>query len=398
MDDFTISRRRFVAGAAAFGVFTPITAHADRRSNDSDKASAAASALIEKVFAEKPAPALSVAVSRIDGASWNMAYGFANRELGVRATTANRFSLGSVSKVITSTAAARLVSKGTLDLDSPISKWLPDLPEQHRQTTMRQLLTHRAGIRHYSRSELDMANRNGAIYMRIYASDAEVLDLFIRDPLVARPGESVNYSSYGYTLASLVMQAATGLEFRELIQREVATPFNLQSLAADDPWAIVPSRVGKYMNAADVEMLCSGLPPQARPKLTEGWANMPLCNPAYCWAGGGFVMTPADAVRFGAALLDTPQAKISSAERQLLFTPMTEATKQMPPLGLGWRIDRDKQGRLRWHHSGATGGGCYFLAVYPEQGLSIALAGNVMNMRVNVNQVGSNLADIFAAQ
>ena len=398
MDDLTISRRLFVAGAAAFAVFPPVTARAGRISNDSDKTSASASALIEKVFDEKPAPALSVAVSRTDGASWNMAYGLANRELGVRATTANRFSLGSVSKVITSTAAARLVSKGTLDLDSPISKWLPDLPEQHRQTTMRQLLTHRGGIRHYGRSELDMANRNGAIYMRVYASDTEVLDLFIKDPLVARPGESVNYSSYGYTLASLVMQAATGTEFRELIQREVATPFNLQSLAADDPWTIVPSRAGKYMNAADVEMLCGGLPPQARPKLTDGWANMPFCNPAYCWAGGGFVMTPADAVRFGAALMDTPQAKISSAERKLLFTPMTEATKQMPPLGLGWRVDRDKQGRPRWHHSGATGGGCYFLAVYPEQGLSIALAGNVMNMRVNVSQVGSNLADIFAAQ
>jgi CubicO group peptidase (beta-lactamase class C family) len=389
-----MNRRGFVASVAGAAAL----AHAAKANPSANaRGGAAASRLARGLFDTKPAPALSLAVARPERLIWSGAYGVSQLELGSPASTEHRFNLGSVSKVITSSAAARLASKGALDLDAPISKWLPDLPEQHRKTSLAQLLTHRGGVRHYNRSELDMGSKAGAIYMRTYASDADVLALFINDPLVAAPGTSPHYSSYGYTLASVAMQAATGKDFRELIESEIGLPFGLKTLAADEPWDVVPARAGKYMNAADVEMLFGSLPPSARPTLIDGWGTMPLCNPAYCWAGGGFVITPSDAARFGAAMIDSPHAKIGSAERRLLFTPVTEQTKEMPPLGLGWRIDRDKQGRLRWHHAGATGGARYFLAIYPEQQLSIALAGNVMNMRLNVNQAASDLADIFVA-
>ena len=104
-------------------------------------------------------------------------------------------------------------------------------------------------------------------------------------------------------------------------------------------------------------------------------------------------MTPSDAAQFGAPMIDTPQSKLTKQERELLFTPVTAATKQMPPLGLGWRINPDQKGRPRWHHAGATGGGAYFLAVYPEQKMSVAIAVNVMNARINMNQAASDLID-----
>ena len=203
----------------------------------------------------------------------------------------------------------------------------------------------------------------------------------------------MHYSSYGFTLASLVMQAAAQRPFLDLVEQEIAKPFNLTSLTPDHPWAIVPARAGKYMNAQDVEMLCAGLPSMLKPPLLNGWAKMAFANPAYCWPGAGLLMTPSDAARFGAAMIDGPNSKLSPQERQLLFTPVTAADKQMPPLGLAWRISPDQKGRTRWHHAGATGGGCYFLAVYPEQQVSIAIAANVMNARINMNQAASDLID-----
>jgi serine beta-lactamase-like protein LACTB, mitochondrial len=210
---------------------------------------------------------------------------------------------------------------------------------------------------------------------------------------VAAPGTSVNYSSYGFTLASLVMQAAAGHPFLDLVEQEIAKPFHLSSLTPDHPWTIVPARAGKYMNAQDVDMLCAGLPAGLRPQLTNGWAKMACSNPAYCWPGAGMLMTPSDAARFGAAMIDGPQTKLTKPERELLFTPVTAADKQMPPLGLGWRISPDQKGRTRWHHSGATTGGAYFLAVYPDQQMSVAIAVNVMNARINMNQAGSELIE-----
>jgi CubicO group peptidase (beta-lactamase class C family) len=389
MVSVSIARRQFIAGAFATAAISPVIAKARGITPPGE----ATTKIAEKLFAAKPAPALSFAAARGDSVIWAEAFGYADLELEVPATTAHSFPLGSVSKVITSTAAAKLVSSGKLDLDIPIVKWLPDLPEQHHKTTMRQLLTHRSGIRHYTSSEISLANPHGAIYMRIYPTDTDVLALFIHDPLIAAPGTSVNYSSYGYTLASLVIQAAAGRPFCDVIQEEVARPFNLTSLLADDPWLIMPARAGRYMNASDIQMLCAGLSAQARPQLTNGWAKMAFCNPAYCWPGAGFSMTPSHAAKFGAAMINTRESKLSSAEHQLLFTPMTAAEKDSPPLGLGWRISPDKKGRMRWHHSGATPGGCYFLAIYPEQQISIALAGNVMSARINVSQAASDLVD-----
>ncbi len=348
------------------------------------------------VFTESKVPALSIAVASTDGPVWSMSYGLANLELGVSTTATHSFRIGSVSKVLTSTLAARLVSRGILDLDMPIEKWLPNLPAHHRQTTMRQLLTHRGGVRHYIPRDFDITGPGGAVYMRRYRTNQDVLDLFIDDPLVAPPGTRVSYSSYGFTLASMVMEMAAGRSFVPMIKEEIGVPFGLGSLIEDEPTAIIPARATGYMNELDLNILYGQMPPEARPKLTNGVGNMPWSNPAYCWAGAGFLLTASDGARFGAGLLNSPSTKISAAERDLLFTAMTEADKNSPPLGLAWRVDADSKKRRRWHHAGATPGGRYSLVVYPDQGLSIAMGANVMSLPGNVLKYSSDLVDLFA--
>ena len=358
----------------------------------------AADELASRVHAGGPAraPALSLAVANRAGVIWSGAYGKTDLEFDVAATPDHLFRLGSVSKVVTATAAARLAARGAIDLDAPISAYLRDLPTQHRATTTRQLLTHRGGVRHYLPKDYDLDVQGGPIYLRHYASNAEILVLFIDDPLVAPPGEQVTYSSYGYTLASLAMEAAAGKPFLVLIEEEIARPFGLASLVPDEPLAIVPQRASGYMTEFDRNMLLARLPEAARPRLTGGYTKMPAVTPAFCWAGAGFLMTPSDCARFGAALLDGREARIGTAERALLFTPLTGAQPGSPPLGLGWRIDHDARGRLRWHHAGSTPGGRYGLAIYPELGLSIALASNVIVAPGDVLGPSASLADIFS--
>ena len=79
-----------------------------------------------------------------------------------------------------------------------------------------------------------------------------------------------------------------------------------------------------------------------------------------------------------------------------MFTPLTEAAPEHPALGLGWRIDADKQGRRRWHHAGTTPGGRCGLVLYPEQRLAVALASNTMMTPGDVLGPASELTDLFA--
>jgi serine beta-lactamase-like protein LACTB, mitochondrial len=356
----------------------------------------AAANIASRLLASGAMPALSLAVANRSGVIWAEALGKVDLEFEVAATPDHSFRLGSVSKAVTATLAARLVSRGLVELDAPIAYWLPDLPAQHRATTMRQLLTHRGGVRHYAPKDLDFKAPGGPITRRAYADREEVLALFIDDPLVAPPGAEVSYSSFGYTLASFVMEAAAGSDFVRLVKDEIALPFGLPSLAADDVLAIVPMRARGYFGVTELEFILSKMPGTARPQLAGEFANMTLSNPAFCWAGAGLLMAMPDLARFGAAHLEGPRSRVSAAERALLFTAMTEATANSPPLGLGWRVDHDAQGRLRWHHAGATPGGRASLVVYPGLGLSIALASNVMTVPGDVLGASSELADAFA--
>lgn len=386
------TRCGFILGASAIATLPAIEAAAATKATKAQIA--AATALLNKVAVAPPVspPALSMAVANAGGVLWAGAVGKANLEFDVAATPAHSFRIGWVSKVLTTAAAARLVSRGVLDLDTPIAAWLPDLPAAHRATTLRQLFTHRGGVRHYAGRDLDPKSPGGAIYQRLYPSNKEILAIFIDDPLVGPPGAQVAYSSFGYTLASIVMEAAAKRPFTEIVAAEVGAAFDLKSFAKDDPLAVIPSRATGYSSAQDMGLVSKPAAEFWYGGRTEPWSNMPFFNPAYCWAGGGFLLSPSDMARFGMGLVG---AGATPAERALLFTPLTEKTASMPPLGLGWRIDTDGKGRRRYHHAGATIGGRANLMIYPDQGLSIAIAGNVISGPGNVLQPSSDLADVF---
>jgi len=354
-----------------------------------------AAKIASRLLEDNPIPALSLAIADHNEVIWAEALGKADLEFDIAATPDHVFRLGSVSKAVTATVAARMVTRGLLELDAPIAYWLPDLPAHHRATTMRQLLTHRGGVRHYQPKDLDRQAPGGTIMQRAYATRDQILALFIDDPLIALPGSEVSYSSFGYSLASFVMEAAAGTDFVRLVKDEIALPFGLGSLAADEVIRIVPRRVSGYHSAREMEMIAATMP-GAVLELAGEFANVALSNPAFCWAGAGLLMAMPDLARFGAAHLDGPNGRINPTERELLFTPLTEASDKGPPLGLGWRVDRDAKGRLRWHHAGATPGGRASLVVYPELGLSIALASNVMTAPGDVLDPSSELADAFS--
>jgi CubicO group peptidase (beta-lactamase class C family) len=384
--DVGATRRALLLGAATFAVAA--TASPARAQSADEVGAARASAVAAALHAAQPSPALSLAVARPEDVVWAEAFGKADLELEVDATPAHRFKLGSVSKAVTATAAAKLASRGVLDLDAPISTWLPDLPEHHRETTLTQLLTHRGGVRHYIPRDFDAAAPGGSIDVRTYPTNQEILAIFVNDPLVGARGSTVSYSTFGFTLASLAMAAASGEPFPDLIKFEIGAAFDLPSLEEDSILALRPMRARGYNDPAPYRA--------ADPRLPNGWANARLDNPDYKWAGGGLLMTPSDLARFGAALLDAPQSKITGEERGLLFTPLTAPTDDMPPLGLAWRVDNDAKGRLRWHHAGSGPGGRASLVVYPDLGLSIAFASNVMTVPGNVLGPSSDLADAFA--
>lgn len=339
---------------------------------------------VRELLVANTVPALSVAVMRGQDLLWAEAFGKVNLELDVAASPAHRFRLGSVSKVITATLTAMLATRGIVDLDAAIVQYMPDLPQLHHATTLRQLLTHRGGIRHYLPKD-EARNDLGPIDLRQYPHTADVLAVFINDPLVAKPGERVSYSTFGYTLASLVIEAAAKVPFLDLVRREIAKPLGLESLGGDTQIALVPNRVTGYQPGDTVR--------KAQPDFQGTYGNVPSANVAYKWAGGGLLATATDLAKFGAAHLTAD--RIPTAALNALFTVHTQATSDSPPLGLGWRINEDTKHRLRWHHAGSQLGARASIVVYPHERLSIAFATNVTGIPGNTTELSERIADAF---
>jgi CubicO group peptidase (beta-lactamase class C family) len=81
-------------------------------------------------------PAISITVAR-DGKLWSGAFGSADLEQDVAASTHSLFRTASIGKWFTATAAMRLAEDGTLDLDSPVQKYCPPYPTKPWPVTSR---------------------------------------------------------------------------------------------------------------------------------------------------------------------------------------------------------------------------------------------------------------------
>lgn len=338
-----------------------------------------ARALVRAQQEELGIPGISAAVG-IDGmVVWSEGFGYADLENRVPARATTLYRIGSVSKPVTATAVVRLALDGRLDLDAPVQRYVPSFPEKDYPITTRQLAGHLAGIRHYRGSESVGEGQ------RHYDDVVDALGIFGEDPLLFAPGERYSYSSYGWNLISAVVQGAAGKDFLSYMQESVFDPLGLIHTYADDPRLIIPERTRFYAYSGGRTL------------------NAPFVDNSYKWAGGGFIASVGDLVRFGSAHLSPgflPQAGLD-----LLFTSQRNSAGEQIGYGIGWRVGSFgalfpedspmRSGSLAglhvMHHGGSSVGGRAFLLLVPEERMVVALL-------VNYNRLGGGrLAGAVAA-
>ena len=169
---------------------------------------------------------VSVAVG-IDGQLvWSEAFGYTSLEEQELTRPDHPFYLYSLIKQITALMALQSVMNGEITFASTVGEVLPELPESYQQITLQQLITHRSGIRHY----LNPAEAN---MFRNCESVTDALSYFVGDPLVYDPGTTTSYSTYGFVLASAMLERVSGLTFPELIKTRVADTVGTTTLKID---------------------------------------------------------------------------------------------------------------------------------------------------------------------
>lgn len=133
--------------------------------------------------------------------------------------TDTRFNLASVSKTFTAVAVAQLVQAGRLDFDEPVARHLPQLPPAFGALTLRQLLSHTAGLGNYP-DDFPMA---------AFADARTATELL---PLVTATAPADigqwRYSSTGFLLAGAVVEAVSAMSFEAYVQARIFTPAGMR--------------------------------------------------------------------------------------------------------------------------------------------------------------------------
>lgn len=302
-------------------------------------------------------PGLQVAVGVRGRIVFSQGFGWADLENRVAVSELTRFRIGSVSKSVTSAALGLLMEQQKLDVDAPVQRYVPAFPQRRWPITSRQVAGHIAGIRHYRGEENLLARR--------WPDVRTSLDIFKDDSLLFEPGTRYSYSSYGWNLLSAVVEGASGEPFLAYMRRHVFEPLGLRSIGAEHTDSIIPNRARFYERDA-----------------SERLRNAPYVDNSYKWAGGGFLGTTEDLVRFGFGIMKP--GLLQQATIDALFTPQQLRDGSSTGYGMGWGTSADPKGRRVVSHTGGSVGGRAVLILYPEQDVVVAMLSNAGHAPMSV--------------
>lgn len=312
-------------------------------------------------------PGIDIAVGIKGEIVWSEGFGFADLEHEAPIIPGKtRFRIGSVSKPITAAGLGILIDRGSLDISKPVQDYVSYFPEKKYPLTVKQVAGHIGGIRHYRNQEFLMSEH--------YSTIESGIEIFRKDTLLFEPGTDYSYSSYGYNLVSAVLEGASGEDFLDFMQQEVFDVLNMQLTVADQNDSIIVHRTSFY--AIDQNEIVK---------------NAPYVDNSYKWAGGGFLSTTTDLVKFGTAHMAA--GFLTDATLTEFTTSQALNNGESTGYGVGWSVNGE--GEIPGYgHGGGSVGGITSFKVYPEHGMVIVILSNSSNTRYG--DIPGKLAQIFA--
>jgi serine beta-lactamase-like protein LACTB len=372
--------------------------------------------LVDRFMTEKSIPGLVIGVSYRGRELWVRGFGFSNVELGTKCKPESVMRIASISKPITMLLVAKLVEEGKLDLDKPISEYLTEQQFPRKKwegkevaITLRQLVSHLGGIRHYKHSGDGTELEQQEYYIRQKYKDVfDSLSIFKNDDLVAAPGHKFQYTTFGWTVVSAVVESVLpeGETFGNyLVNKVLKRELGMDSTFIDMNEPIIRDRVAYYF------LTKKGV-------LT----NCPSVENNYKIAGGGLLSTIPDLLKFGNVMMYSyrggdPESQLKgflkkeTVEQMWRPVPLTNSPGRSKfnrffNYGMGWFVIKDAELSCAAcasppfstvaYHSGAAVGASSAILVLPDQEIVVSAFCNLQE--ISLADLTCEVAQRFAAK
>lgn len=274
--------------------------------------------------------------------------GWANKAWNIKNSIDTKYRIYSMSKQFTAMLIMQLVEEGRIDLDVPISRYLPwyrkDVAEN---VTVHHLLTHTHGI------EED--------YNRLPASvltepTQELIEKYFTNPLDFEPGSQFRYGGLlGYILLGAIVESVTGEIFRNVLQKNILDPLQMTNSYYLDYKQIIPGKAEDY------------LPTE------KGLGHRIQAYPVNADGASCLVTTAGDLLKWDQALYG--EQLLSEKFKDVYLHPHEGHSGYY--YAYGWHLAdltiAGKQKRIFYH----TGGGSCIIFRLPEENQTVILLNNI---------------------
>lgn len=178
---------------------------------------------ILKIMKKSHIPGVSAIIVRDNETIYNKSFGYANKEKMELVTSQTQFELGSTSKAFTGLAILKLEKEGKINLDEPVSKYIPwfqmRYKDEYVDITLGQLLYHTSGIP-FSTINCILADQNkNALESTVRA--------IMECPLEYYPGTKFEYASINYDILGLVIEQISNMSYSEYMKKEIFVPLDM---------------------------------------------------------------------------------------------------------------------------------------------------------------------------
>lgn len=315
------------------------------------------SAAVQGEAARWNVPGITAAVLH-EGERTSTATGVTNLDHPVPVTVDTHFQVGSISKVFTATAIMALADQGKLDLDAPVTEWIPDLPlvkEAGRTSlTLRHLLNHTTGF-------------EGDVFFDTGSGDNALEKGIARFDTIHQwtvPGEIFAYCNTGFYVAGRVIEVVTGKPYEDAVTELVLKPLGLEHTCFPSSDLInSPTASGHILKDR-----------KDGHSVYRTWALPRVVN-----AAGGVVSTVDDLLSFAEMHLNDGTLDGKTVVSTDAARAMRERTSKSGVLdvgyGIGWNI-RHIDNVALVGHGGATNGFRAALLTIPEHHFALAMLSN----------------------
>jgi CubicO group peptidase (beta-lactamase class C family) len=275
-------------------------------------------------------------------------------------TAANRFRIGSITKMFTAVMILQLVEEGTLKLTDTLDKFVPQIPNA-QNITIRQILAHRSGIPNVRRENLNET------WSTTPMTKDEMLALIVKGTPDFAPDAKHSYSNSGYFLLGLILEKLTGKPYGEALEERITSKIGLADTY------IATGNIDVNKNEALTYIHRGG----------GEWKQGPETHPSILFGAGSIVSTPNDMAKFIQALFDL---RLISQERLNLMKTIRDGDGSgMEPFTFA--------GKTFYGHTGGGDNYGAWLAYLPEEKLAVAYTTNAKVYPVK--NIVSGIIDIY---